>query len=48
MCLILFAWKVHRHYPLILIANRDEFYERPTAPAAFWDDAPGLLKSKEP
>ena len=47
MCLILFAWKVHRHYPLILIANRDEFYERPTAPADFWDDAPGLLAGRD-
>ncbi|SDL63153.1 Uncharacterized conserved protein, contains NRDE domain [Catalinimonas alkaloidigena] len=36
MCLILFAWQVHPHYPLILAANRDEFYGRPTAPAQFW------------
>lgn len=47
MCLILFAWKAHRRYPLILIANRDEFYDRPTAPAAFWDDAPGLLAGRD-
>jgi uncharacterized protein with NRDE domain len=47
MCLILFAWKVHRQYPLILIANRDEFYERPTAPADFWDDAPRLLAGRD-
>jgi len=47
MCLILFAWKVHKNFPLILIANRDEFYERPTAPAAFWDGAPGLLAGRD-
>ncbi len=29
------------------VANRDEFYERPTAPADFWDDAPGLLAGRD-
>jgi uncharacterized protein with NRDE domain len=47
MCLILFAWKTHKYFPLILIANRDEFYERPTAPAAFWEDTPGLLAGRD-
>jgi uncharacterized protein with NRDE domain len=47
MCLILFAWKMHEDIPLILMANRDEFYERPTAPAAFWDDAPELLAGRD-
>jgi len=47
MCLILFAWKAHRNFPLILMANRDEFYERPTAPAAFWNDASGLLAGRD-
>ncbi|MEW6334494.1 MAG: NRDE family protein [Thermodesulfobacteriota bacterium] len=47
MCLILFAWQHHPDYPLILAANRDEFYERPTAPAAFWQDARGLLAGRD-
>lgn len=47
MCLILFAYKTHLRYPLILAANRDEFYARPTAPAAFWDDAPQVLAGKD-
>jgi len=38
MCLILFAHKVHPDYPLVLAANRDEAYSRPTQPAAFWRD----------
>jgi uncharacterized protein with NRDE domain len=47
MCLILFAWKVHENFPLILTANRDEFYVRPTAPAAFWEDTAGLLAGRD-
>lgn len=47
MCLILFAWKMHAAYPLILAANRDEFTERPSAPAAFWDNAPDLLAGRD-
>jgi uncharacterized protein with NRDE domain len=47
MCLILFAWKMHENFPLVLAANRDEFHERPSAPAAFWEDAPDLLAGRD-
>ncbi|WP_263786295.1 NRDE family protein [Salinibacter grassmerensis] len=47
MCLILFANDVHPEYPLIFAGNRDEFYDRPTAPAAFWDDAPHVLAGRD-
>ncbi len=40
MCLILFAYRQHRDYPLILIANRDEYYARPTHNAHWWDETP--------
>ena len=33
MCLIALAWRTHSRYELALIANRDEFHGRPTAPA---------------
>jgi len=39
MCLVLFAYRRHTDYPLILIANRDEYYARPTRDAHWWDDA---------
>ncbi|MCK4768233.1 MAG: NRDE family protein [Desulfobacula sp.] len=47
MCLILFGYKISRKYPLILAANRDEFYARPTAPMHFWKDTPTILAGKD-
>lgn len=47
MCLILLAYDTHPRYHLVLAANRDEFYERPTAPATWWDDAPGVLAGRD-
>ncbi len=47
MCLITFAYNVHPSYRLILAANRDEFYERPSAPADFWKDQPQVLAGRD-
>ena len=47
MCLIGIAWKAHPDFPLIVAANRDEYHTRPTAPAAWWPDAPQLLAGRD-
>jgi uncharacterized protein with NRDE domain len=47
VCLILFAHKVHPDYPLVLAGNRDEYYDRPTAPADFWAEAPEILAGRD-
>lgn len=47
MCLILIAYRCHPGYPLLVAANRDEFHDRPTAPLAFWDDAPQVLAGRD-
>jgi uncharacterized protein with NRDE domain len=47
VCLILFAWRAHPRYPLVLAANRDEFHERPTAAANFWPQQPALLAGRD-
>ena len=47
MCLILLAFDSHPDYSLIVAANRDEFYDRPTAPAEFWPDAPHVLAGRD-
>lgn len=47
MCLILFAYNYHPDYKLILAANRDEFYDRPTRPMQFWPEQCNLLAGKD-
>ena len=47
MCLLTFAWKTHPQYKLIFASNRDEFYQRNTAPAQYWDNAPNVLAGKD-
>ena len=47
MCLIIFACDAHPSYKLILAANRDEFYDRPAAPADFWNDYPHVLAGRD-
>ena len=47
MCLILFAWKSHPDYPLVVAANRDEFYERDTEGMAWWPEHPNLLAGRD-
>ena len=47
MCLIVFAWKSHPQYKLILAANRDEFFERKTKKAQFWQDDSQILAGRD-
>jgi uncharacterized protein with NRDE domain len=47
MCLILLAYQAHEKYKLIVAANRDEFYARPTVPLHFWDDYPEILAGRD-
>ena len=47
MCLILLGYKMSEKYPLVIAANRDEFYARPTAPMHWWDKPRNLLAGKD-
>lgn len=40
MCLIAFSWQPQAQVPLIIAANRDEFYARPTQALHRWADQP--------
>lgn len=43
MCTLVFAYKVHPRYDLIFLGNRDEFKNRPTESAHFWQSNPSIL-----
>ncbi|MDD9851710.1 MAG: NRDE family protein [Gammaproteobacteria bacterium] len=47
MCILLFALHRHPDFPLIIAANRDEFYQRPAARARFWREHPHLLAGRD-
>jgi uncharacterized protein with NRDE domain len=47
MCLIFIALQHHPKYKLILAGNRDEFYNRKTAAAQFWNDHPAVLGGRD-
>ena len=43
MCILFIAVKQHVRYPLIIAANRDEFFKRPTDNSHFWPTTPNIL-----
>lgn len=47
MCLLFLAYDIHPRYRLITAANRDEFYERPTANLARWDNNPQVIAGRD-
>lgn len=47
MCLVNFHFLDHPKYKFIVASNRDEFYERPTATAHFWEDQPMILAGRD-
>ncbi len=42
MCLIALAWNAEPEHRLLLLANRDEYHARPSAPLSWWPDMPIL------
>ncbi|HJV05990.1 MAG TPA: NRDE family protein [Chromobacteriaceae bacterium] len=47
MCVLAFAYKTPGLGQLLLLANRDEYYARPTAPLDWWPDAPATLGGRD-
>jgi uncharacterized protein with NRDE domain len=47
MCLIVFAWRPGHDQPLIVAANRDEFYARPSLPLAQWPESPQVYAGRD-
>lgn len=47
MCIVNFHFQDHPKYKLIVAANRDEFYKRPTGELHFWKDMPNILAGRD-
>jgi uncharacterized protein with NRDE domain len=47
MCLIAVAHDTSERWPLVIAANRDEFYARPTRPAHAWDDDARVIGGRD-
>lgn len=47
MCLLFLSLDNHPLYRLVLAANRDEFYERPTLEASFWEESSDVLAGRD-
>jgi len=47
MCLILFSYCRHPENRLIIAANRDEVYNRPTRSLSFWDENASILAGQD-
>lgn len=47
MCLIALGINISKKYPLLLLANRDEFYRRKTQSAGHWPDVPRIWAGRD-
>ena len=47
MSLAALEWNPGSKRPLIMAFNRDEYYDRPTETAHFWDDKPHIYASRD-
>lgn len=47
MCLAVFAVNALKDWPLVIVANRDEYHERPTAPLDVWSDHSNILAGRD-
>ena len=47
MCLIAIAYKAHPQIRLLVLANRDEFHQRPTKACAWWGSDDSVLSGRD-
>lgn len=47
MCIALLAIEVHPRYPLVILANRDESFVRPTRPMHVWPGEPVIVAGQD-
>lgn len=47
MCLIVIDWNTHPDFALVVAANRDEFHDRASLPAAWWNDHTNIYGGRD-
>ncbi len=47
MCLAVIAYQIHQDWPIVIVANRDEFHDRPSTAMHVWDGEPRLLAGRD-
>lgn len=47
MCVIYMYYHMHERCPLVVAANRDEFYSRPTRRLGIWDTPAGMIAGQD-
>jgi uncharacterized protein with NRDE domain len=47
MCLLVLAHRAHPELPIVLAANRDELYARPTEPLRVWPEEPDICAGRD-
>lgn len=47
MCLILIGYRVSEAHPLVIAANRDEYFARATSAAHYWPDEPNIFAGRD-
>ncbi len=47
MCIYIIANRVNKNYPLLIAGNRDEFYNRESLSADYWEDNPEIFGGKD-
>ena len=47
MCILFLAINQHHDYPLIVAANRDEYFSRPSDAMHYWADHPNILAGRD-
>jgi uncharacterized protein with NRDE domain len=47
MCLILVAHRPEEPIPLLVLANRDEFYDRSSEAADYWQESPEMIAGRD-
>ncbi|MEM7196425.1 MAG: NRDE family protein [Pseudomonadota bacterium] len=47
MCILFLAIRQHPRYPLIVLANRDEYFDRPSTSMDWWQDHKDILAGRD-